>query len=1110
MEDHKRLLLEYIEEERFDQMALVDKILLDLAFMLAEDQAAARENLEIGEYFNELDLTLPYRLRLRKGVLLLQRGAAHVSNTDKWKPHVLSGVALLLKLCFEDSGQMEDIEEAIRYGEEAIAFASANGASLPLALDILGDAYAARFDYKGDPQDIRLAVEHRLRGIRLCPSDHKERAVFLNNLGASMIAQSQHFGNLQDLDHAIEFLREALMITPDDSPTLPSRLNKLGIALKARFDRLGQVTDIESAIEHQTRALLLLVEGHADKPMVHGDIARSYLSRYRQLENLEDLNSSIMHSTKAITLAAGDTLDAPVWLHTLGSSLQSRFERQGELRDLDKAIEHFHDAVRLTQERRRQSDHLVGLGTAYAIRYTYLKNISDVENSIDYYNQALFLEPAGLSRALLLNNLGNVWFRRFEQFQNHEDMDNSVRYYVEAVAAMPNEDTTKLLFLSNLAQAYSKRFKYSQQVEDIEDAVAHLSEAILLTPENHTFKRSQFILLANSLHLRFKYKQEKEDLNLCITHALKALSLTPDGHIDKIETLRHIGEFYRTKFQYYGDPSAIDQSIGYLQEALSCTVGRPFTRFLTAWDLCASLRLARPNTSLISVYKQVMELLPQIVWLGSDISDRYENISDIEGIALGAAAAAIDLHEIDLALEWIEAGSSIVWKQMNALRMPFHELQDQYPQLAQQLTVVARQLSDDGIQAPEASDFQDTEIGVERVNQKRHRLCEEWEQLLNRVRLLPGFANFLRLKTAAELMGAAQTGDVVVINLHQSRCDALILSNGNSHPIHLPLPGFSYEKAVAGKEQLLAFLRESEATTRGFRASHSRAGQGIRSLLALLWEEIVKPVIDRLGYLKRSESIDLPRISWCLTGLLTFLPLHAAGLYAGTGTRTFEFIVSSYIPTPSTSLFATPPPGNPKGILAVAQPNVLGLEFIPQTLDEILRIKDQVGETMKYTCLVGEQATAAAVLDEMGKHSWVHFACHATQDPLKPLDSSFLLYESKLELRTIMATSLGHASFAFLSACQTAMGDEKFSEQAVHLAGGMVMAGYSSVIATIWSIQDQDGPDIAEKFYHYMLEGGSADSRKAARALHAAVGHLRDHVGESAFARWVPFAHIGV
>ncbi|QRW09765.1 CHAT domain protein [Ceratobasidium sp. AG-Ba] len=135
----------------------------------------------------------------------------------------------------------------------------------------------------------------------------------------------------------------------------------------------------------------------------------------------------------------------------------------------------------------------------------------------------------------------------------------------------------------------------------------------------------------------------------------------------------------------------------------------------------------------------------------------------------------------------------------------------------------------------------------------------------------------------------------------------------------------------------------------------------------------------------------------------------------------------------------------------------------------------------------------------MTERSWVHFACHAKQDKVDPRASGFLLHDRTLDLAMITKKPLRYAEFAFLSACQTASGDESILEEAVHLAAGMLMAGYSSVIATMWSVQDDHAPLVAEQVYAHMLKDGVPHSRKAAVALHKAVRTLRDKIGEKDF-----------
>ena len=114
-----------------------------------------------------------------------------------------------------------------------------------------------------------------------------------------------------------------------------------------------------------------------------------------------------------------------------------------------------------------------------------------------------------------------------------------------------------------------------------------------------------------------------------------------------------------------------------------------------------------------------------------------------------------------------------------------------------------------------------------------------------------------------------------------------------------------------------------------------------------------------------------------------------------------------------------------------------------------------------------------------------------------------------------MDTEAGSAELAFLSACQTAVGDENNPEEAVHLAAGMLAVGFKGVIATMWSIQDEDAPIIVEAYYKKLLELRESGTvpvghTGAAYALHYAAECLRNKVGEKKFERWVPFVHYGV
>lgn len=253
----------------------------------------------------------------------------------------------------------------------------------------------------------------------------------------------------------------------------------------------------------------------------------------------------------------------------------------------------------------------------------------------------------------------------------------------------------------------------------------------------------------------------------------------------------------------------------------------------------------------------------------------------------------------------------------------------------------------------------------------------------------------------------------------------------------------------------------------------------------------------------------MPRITWCTTGPLTSLPIHAAGCYDEPHSKIFNYVISSYTPTLQALLTPHPTPADFNGILAIGQANAnLGAGALPGTIAELTEIQ-KLASGLRFTRLEEEKASPATVIAEMKQHSWIHLACHATQNLVDPTKSAFQLHNGLLSLKSISQNSFKNAGLAFLSACQTATGDEKLPEEAVHLAAGMILAGYPTVIATMWSIKDSDAPLIAEKVYKRLLEGKVADTRKTAKALHEAVDYLRGEVGEKAFVRWVPYIHIG-
>jgi CHAT domain-containing protein len=229
---------------------------------------------------------------------------------------------------------------------------------------------------------------------------------------------------------------------------------------------------------------------------------------------------------------------------------------------------------------------------------------------------------------------------------------------------------------------------------------------------------------------------------------------------------------------------------------------------------------------------------------------------------------------------------------------------------------------------------------------------------------------------------------------------------------------------------------------------------------------------------------DLSRIFWCPTGPFVFLPIHAAGLY-GTryselGHKVFDFVVSSYVPT--LSILQSPNPDTTSSrslrLLAVRQPPSDGQSPLPGVGTELEHIREVIKDSpsARTTLVESSVGTVEEVLTLMKEADWCHFACHGIQDDASPTNSGLCLANRRRlklsDIVTLSRDSRPRGGLAFLSACQTATGDGKLSDEAIHIAAGMLFAGYGGVVGTMWSISDKLAPHVARDVYEQLFRMG--------------------------------------
>ncbi|CUA71530.1 DNA double-strand break repair Rad50 ATPase [Pyrococcus horikoshii OT3] [Rhizoctonia solani] len=1073
----------------------------DIPTRLASLGEAYTDRFERLDQLEDLEKSIEFKSRA-----LALTPAGHPDMPDRL---AYLGVSYINK--FQRLGGLEDLEVSIEHFSRALELTPKDHPDMPRRLANLAVSYGDRYQHLGQIKDLEKAIECDFGALALTPNGHPDMRRRLANLAVSYGDRFQRLGELEDLDKAIECESRALELTPEGHPDTPLRLGYLGVSYNDRFQRLGEPRDLEKAIELYSRALELTPEGHPDMPERLASLGVAYADQFQHLNQPDDLEKSIAYNSRALALTPEGHPRIPEHLTCLGVAYGHQFQRLGDLEDLDKSIGHLSHALALTPESHPQlSDRLARLGVSYIDRYRHLAQTEDLDSAIECFSRALLITPEGHSdMPLRLATLGAAHSDRFQRLGQLDDLEKAIEHESRALALTPEGHPHMPRRFAELGVSYNDRFRCLNRMEDLEKSIEHKSRAIALTSESHPYMPVRLASLGVSYGHQYERLGRLEDLEKSIQHYSHALALTPEDHPD-ISRLHHsLAITYLFYFQHTGDLSYSNRSLESFRVASHNLAGAPRSRFQYALEWAKFASKHSPLNP-VEAYEVTIDLLPQFIWLGATTSQRYQDLSTVENLAVNAASVAILASEYSLALEWLEHARCVVWNQSLTLRSPLDELHSFHPEIAVKLQAVANQLHGAGSAQTIKAHFSDS-INLEQVGQERRRLAREYQGLLSETRQLPGFENFLQPIKATTLMRVARIGPIIVINCHEDRCDALLVLPGHDDISYLHLPDFTYDKAQRARSD----MEESYTRTRSFERSLRRPQQSecegrIEDMLATLWTDIVKPILDFLGYTNNVSRDNLPHITWCPTGALSFLPLHAAGDYNQPGAQVFEYAISSYTPMLTALLDFTPSSlSDGFQVLGIGQANSPGHNSLPGTVRELASLKAHIQNNANYSELVDDQATKETVLNAMEQHDWVHLACHAHQDTQDPTKSGFYLHDDALDLATINRRSFKNKGLAFLSACQTATGDKKLPDEAIHLASGMLMAGYRSVIATMWSVVDEDAPLVADKVYEQLMKDGGIGSGEAGRALHYAVVALRERVGVNEFGRWVPYIHIG-
>ncbi|THU89246.1 hypothetical protein K435DRAFT_802872 [Dendrothele bispora CBS 962.96] len=624
------------------------------------------------------------------------------------------------------------------------------------------------------------------------------------------------------------------------------------------------------------------------------------------------MRTDLRESIRATNASHGHA-DKAARLNRLGNAFQSQFEHSGKLEDIENAI-------------------LFG----------------DIENAILVNQQAVDLTPDGhAAKAVHLTNLGNAFSDRFNHLHEPRDIENAILVKQQAVDLAPDGHAAKAQLLTNLGNAFQSRFEHLGKLRDIENAILVKQQAFDLTPDDHALKAALLSSLGDAFHCRFQHLGKLEDIENAISAKKQAADLTLDAHAHKAAQLYNLGMAFQSRFEHLGQVEDIENAIFVHQRAVDLT---PDGHADKATRL---IHLANAFQSRFECLGKLGDITQAIV----ACKQATENTSSPPLARYTAAsmwALLCSIHQdsssaLDAYTVVLEMIPQVVWFGQTV----HHRYKD--------LPTIGRVINSAAAMAISVGDLPRAVEWLEEVRSIVWKQILQLRTPLDELRQEhPDIADELsRVSLALDNAGTSSIQNIDLEIKHKSAEEE----------------AQNHHRMAAKYEELLWQVRELDGFGSFLRPKKfSELFPVARNGPVVVVN--VSPILAELEQaLYENAHHSLPHITWCATGPLAFLPLHAAGTYGSNNptkdVNISDFAVSSYTTTLTTMLVSGSKPKQdltktPR-VLIVSQPGTPNLSPLPGTLKEVEVIQRYA--SLDHTChLTHESATVGAVLGEMSKH----------------------------------------------------------------------------------------------------------------------------------------------
>ena len=770
-------------------------------------------------------------------------------------------------------------------------------------------------------------------------------------------------------------------------------------------------------------------------------------------------------------------------VHNEATALQMLGEVQLALSDYDRALEHFQGALAITQEIGNpwgEARMLHGIGNVYSA-------ISDYDGALAHYEQSLAIDreiDETEGEAFTLGSIGRIYLNQgdFEQalafFQQSQSIENpsgimgrqaemlgsigtvymalgdheqALAYFEEALPLFQvwGDRAGEVNTLGNIGLVH-------HSLGETDQALAHYENVLDLAREMGD-RQGEAASLNNlgTLYLGLS------DWEQALGHLQEALQISREigDRSGEAGALNNIGNVYRAEKEYESALEAYEQALSIMLE-----IGDRVSAAI-------ALRNIGEIHELLENTPEALEFYLQSIAVREEIRTGMQ----VQAFQMALAAQDVDVYRraVRLMVELERPQEAFTLSERNRARVFLDAMGNSRPDLRQgadtellhqeemlrgELAALEGNLLAEKAQSP---DLQNEQI-LRSVEEQLAVKQLAYEDLLARIQLSnPELASLVTIP-ATTVAGSQALLDeqttLVAYYLTDENALAFVLSRDDFQVVELPASAEEIARAVEGFRSLgLANLGNPQPRS-----------------LSDLYEWLVAPL---------EQYLTTPKVGIIPHQALHYVPFAALS----DGEQSFgERFALFYLPSAGTLPFIQAKAGRER-----TAPLILG---DPETdnadLPRLVHAAQEaalVAELFGAAPLLGAEASEGVVRARAGGAGVLHLAAHGAFNDAAPLFSRLWLApggeeDGRLNVHEVYGLDLDRADLVVLSACQTQVGELSAGDEVVGLTRAFLY-GAPTVVASLWSVDDEATGALMARFYEHLLAGkGKAEALQAAQA----------------------------